>query len=60
MYNTTMTKGVQAAADLQMKVIRLRDIQLIGGKNLSTMAVLEMRGIPAGFPKAPFSRWMPR
>jgi 4-hydroxy-tetrahydrodipicolinate synthase len=54
MYNTTMTKGVQAAADLQMKVIRLRDIQLIGGKNTCTMAVLEMRGIPAGFPKAPF------
>lgn len=54
MYHTTMNQGVQAAADLQAKVIRLRDIQLIGGKNLTTMAVLEMRGIEAGFPKGPF------
>jgi len=54
MYNTTINEGVQAAAELQMKVVRVRDIQLIGGKNLTTMAVLEMRGLGAGYPKAPF------
>lgn len=54
MYNTTVSKGVQAAVDLGMKVVRLRDIQLIGGKILTTLAVLEMRGLKAGYPKAPF------
>lgn len=54
MYNTTMKEGVQAAAELQAQVIRLRDIQLIGGKILTTMAVLEMRGFGVGYPKAPF------
>lgn len=54
MYETTISKGVQAAAELQMKVVRLRDIQMIGGKIPATMAILEMRGIRAGHPKAPF------
>jgi len=54
MYNTTVEKGSEAAAELQMKIIRLRDLQLIGGKILTTMAVLELRGISAGYPKRPF------
>jgi 4-hydroxy-tetrahydrodipicolinate synthase len=54
MYETSINEGVQAAAELQKKVVRLRDIQLIGGKILSTMAVLELRGISAGYPKKPF------
>ncbi len=54
MYNMTMNKGVQAAAELQMKVIRLRDIQRMGGNIPTTIAVLEMRGLSAGYPKAPF------
>ena len=54
LYNTTVDKGVEAAVPLQKKVVRLRDIQLIGGKNMCTMAVLEMRGLKVGYPKAPF------
>ena len=53
MWETTMREGAAAAAELQLKVIRLREIQRIGGTILSAMAVLEMRGIGAGFPKAP-------
>ena len=45
---------MEAAVPLQKKVVRLRDIQLIGGKNITTMAVLEMRGLQVGYPKAPF------
>ena len=54
LWEATAQLGPAAAGELQLKVVRLRDIQRIGGATLSTMAVLELRGIGAGHPKAPF------
>lgn len=53
-YATTVEKGIEAAAAMQPSVLRARDILKIGPTIPACHAMLELRGIPAGFPRLPF------
>lgn len=53
-YVATVEKGIEAAAAMQPKVLRARDIIKMGPTIPTCHAMLEFRGISAGVPKMPF------
>ncbi|MCR4425203.1 MAG: dihydrodipicolinate synthase family protein, partial [Firmicutes bacterium] len=53
-YVATVEKGIEAAAAMQPKVLRARELMKIGPTIPTCHAMLELRGIKAGLPKMPF------
>lgn len=53
-YNTTVEKGISAAAEMQPRILRARDIMKIGPTIPTCHIMLELRGVRAGLPKMPF------
>lgn len=53
-YEATVQEGLGAAARLQPRILRAREVMKLAPTIPACHAILELRGLPAGFPKAPF------
>lgn len=53
-YETTIKEGIEAAAEIQPSILRARGVTRIGPTVPTCHAILELRGVEAGFPRKPF------
>jgi len=53
-YETTIKEGIEAAAKIQPSILRARGVTRIGPTVPTCHAILELRGVEAGFPRKPF------
>lgn len=53
-YETTVKEGIEAAGLIQPRILRARGVTRIGPTVPTCHAILELRGVEAGFPRKPF------
>jgi len=54
LYQTVIAGDVEKANELQLKILKVREITKFGQTVPTMHAILEMRGVNAGLPKAPY------